>query len=55
MSFNTILIIALGFLALIGLTLFFFFIQWLDKKIDKKERLGKKESWRKPQSKDQIE
>ncbi len=41
MEFYTILFIGITVMVLLALTGFFFFVLWLDKKIDKKDRLGR--------------
>jgi len=40
MDLYIIIFIVVTVLVLAALTVFFFFISWLDKKIDKKDRLG---------------
>ncbi|HMU42974.1 MAG TPA: hypothetical protein PKA80_06720 [Ignavibacteriaceae bacterium] len=40
MSLYTIVFIGVAFLVLLGLALFFIFVNWLSNKIDKSDRLG---------------
>lgn len=51
MSLYTAVFILVTFLVLAGLALFFMFINWLSKKIDKADRLGQQVSGKKKKSK----
>ena len=55
MSLYTLVFIFVTLLVLIGLGLFGLFISKLDKWIDKRERLGNVEKWRKPAKKKKEE
>jgi hypothetical protein len=55
MSIYTLLLIGIGLLAILFLMGFFFFIQWLDNKIDRKERLGANSKWEKIQKEKEEE
>ena len=55
MSLYTLVFIFVTLLVLIGLGLFGLFISKLDKWIDKRERLGNVEKWRKPVKKKKEE